>query len=115
MNRANPLHISVQPTPGRQLPADFYQRPLRRNSMGAIQIDNRNLEELWRAPQWGSKPVDSPIKNAQLKRPMNDRSDSQSGPQWRMDGALKLIHEDGQWQVWQDELTGARVHKRRAK
>lgn len=112
MKRQNPINAQTQPIAGRQLPSDFWTRPLTRNSMGSMTMDQRNFETL--APQWTSKTVTSIIKDARLERPTTDRADSSSGPQLRMDGELKLISRDDQWEIWQDQF-GNKVHKRRSK
>lgn len=113
MKRTNPINAQCQPLAGRQLPADFYSRPLSRNSMGGIQVDKRDFETM--VPQWTGKQTQSIIKDARLQRPTNDRVDSQSGPRLRMDGELKLISRDDQWEIWQDQFSGAKIHKRVSK
>ena len=47
----NPLHISVQPLAGRQLPADFSKAPMPTSTL----YDQRDLSQLWKTPQWSSK------------------------------------------------------------
>lgn len=57
MNPPKHSHIAIQPQPlgGRQLPPDFGRAPLQRSSMGSVKMDVRDLENLWRHPQWTSK------------------------------------------------------------
>jgi len=65
MNSPKPPHIAITPQPlaGRQLPADFGRAPLQRSSMGTLQMDSRNLENLWRNPQWTSKLNSENVSN----------------------------------------------------
>jgi hypothetical protein len=43
---------------GRQLPREFNSTPINRTPFGTIAMDNRNLEELWKNPQWTGKHHD---------------------------------------------------------
>jgi len=65
MNSPKRSHIAIQPQPlaGRQLPADFGRASLQRSSMGTLQMDVRNLEELWRSPRWASKINSETVSN----------------------------------------------------
>ena len=47
----NPLHISVMPLAGRQLPSDFNRVPMPAHG----NYDQRNWDEVFAAPKWASK------------------------------------------------------------
>jgi len=64
MKTPNPLHITSQPLPGKQLPDDW------RNSTAdhGGNFDRRNLSEMWKQESTNKKiEVDSPTRNARLK------------------------------------------------
>jgi hypothetical protein len=64
--RKNPINAVVQPLPGRQLPSDW---KLQTNDFGG-NFDRRDLENMWRTPNWNSKlsadNVDNIIRASRL-------------------------------------------------
>ena len=68
MKRTNPIAATVQPLAGRSLPADW-QRQVAQNHCG--NYDQRDLENLWRTPQWSAKQgeVDNIQQAARLTQP----------------------------------------------
>ena len=65
-NRKNPIAAVVQPLAGRQLPSDW---KLQTNDFGG-NFDRRDLENMWRTPNWNSKlsadNVDNIIRASRL-------------------------------------------------
>jgi len=55
MKRTNPIGgMAFLPT-GQPLPADFHRRPSPRSSLGSLQMDQRNWDEVFANPQWAAK------------------------------------------------------------
>jgi len=52
MKRTNPIAARVLPLAGRQLPPDWQQQAAQNRSQA---YDQRDLENLWRTPQWSAK------------------------------------------------------------
>ena len=67
--KQNPIAIRVQPMAGRQMPSDWNQKT---NDFGGT-FDRRDLENLWRTPNWSSKlngdNVENLIRNSRLSSP----------------------------------------------
>ena len=65
-NRKNPIAAVVLPLQGRQMPSDW---KLQTNDFGG-NFDRRDLENMWRTPNWNSKPsadnVDNIIRASRL-------------------------------------------------
>ena len=62
----NPIAIRVQPMAGRQMPSDWNQKT---NDFGGT-FDRRDLENLWRTPNWSSKlngdNIENLVRNSRL-------------------------------------------------
>jgi hypothetical protein len=99
----NPQNMQVHPLPGRRLQPGDLQRA---GATAGGTFDRRDLENLWRQPQWrgasverlGEMGIASLTKNALLSQPHTDsRSDS------RFDSELRLIgRTDDGFEVWSD-------------
>jgi hypothetical protein len=98
----NPINGTVPPHQGRQLPHNWAAMAGAR----AVQADAayiNALENSWRQPL--GKQVANPGRDARLTNDSHGRSD-------RVDSQLRLIGEDGDWQVWRDEH-GTTVRRRK--
>jgi hypothetical protein len=98
----NPRNLSVHPHQGRQLPHNWAATAAAM-AQSADAAYLQNLENAWRGPL--GKQVANPGRDARLT---NDRADSSP----RMDSALSLVFEDGQWEVFQDDH-GRTVRRRK--
>jgi hypothetical protein len=99
----NPRNLEIHPTPGKRLPSDWEHQAAARAAEA-----NRNytsaIENAWRQPL-GRQNIVNPGRDARLTNDSHGRSD-------RIDSALRLVAEDENWQIWQDDA-GTTVRRRR--
>jgi hypothetical protein len=64
--KKNPIAAVIQPLPGKQMPSDWQKQT---QNFGG-NFDRRDLENMWRNPQWSSKlnsdNVDNLTRNSRL-------------------------------------------------
>jgi hypothetical protein len=99
----NPRNLEVHPLPGKRLPTGWEHQAAAR----AAEADRNYasaIENAWRQPL-GRQNIVNPGRDARLTNDSHGRSD-------RVDSQLRLIGEDGDWQVWRDEH-GTTVRRRK--
>jgi hypothetical protein len=99
----NPRNLEIHPLPGKQLPTDWRHQAAAR----AAEADRNYtsaIENAWRQPL-GRQNIANPGRDARLTNDSHGRSD-------RIDSALRLVAEDENWQIWQDDA-GTTVRRRR--
>ena len=102
-------NFTPQGPSGRQLPAQW-ARQAEENRLNFDAILRDRLENAWREPLRGSQGAIT-ARDARLGH--NDRSDSkQGGQEARMDGKMKMVGRQDEWEIWRDSVSGATVGKR---
>jgi hypothetical protein len=102
-------NISIHAAAGQQLPNNWKaQAPPRARAAEADYLDR--IENAWRGPLNGSREG----VTARSARLTNDSARADSGPQptVRMDGAMRLVGRQDDWEIWKDSVSGATVWKR---
>lgn len=104
-------NISVHAHQGKPLPPDWKaQAPATARAAEADYL--ARMENAWRTPLNGSREGIT-ARSARLVNDSASRADS--GPQStvRMDGTMRLVGRQDDWEIWRDSTTGSTVWRRK--
>ncbi len=104
-------NISIHAHQGQPLPSDWKaQAPATARAAEAAYLTR--MENAWRGPLYGSREGIT-ARDARLTNDSASRSDSGSQATVRMDGTMRLVGRQDDWEIWRDSTTGATVWKRK--